>query len=116
MTRRILLTILLSGLLLLFLFVACYETDSEGDTAALDSSEETTEPAPVVEESCQPVHTGEVVLKEHCQSCHGDERVMDLQESGADWEAVVGSMEENGVVLTEDEHFYLVSYLDWRYR
>jgi len=111
MTRSVLLTILIG--ILLLLFIACDDAAPEGD-AALGADEEVSGPAPAVEESYQPVHTGEVVLREQCQSCHGGELIMNLRGQDADWEVLVGSMEEKGAVLTEDEHFYLVEYLEWK--
>ncbi len=102
----------LTGILLLF---GCQSGEDDPTEIAINN-DEAAEPAPVAEESYQPVHTGEVVLKEHCRSCHGEGLVMNLRGQGADWEVIVGQMEEKGVILPEDARFYLIEYLDWKDR
>jgi hypothetical protein len=92
---EVVLSILVAGLLVTTLVVACAGGEEPTDV-----------PAP------PPGVTGADLLQERCStSCHGLNRVEGESETQAEWEATVERMREYGAELTDEEAQTLVDYL-----
>lgn len=58
---------------------------------------------------------GEVLLEERCTECHALDRVTQVEQTRAEWQATVEDMIEKGATLNDEEKGVLVDYLAENY-
>jgi len=98
MSRRYLsLSVIVVGLVLLGLVVACAGGGEEP-------------PAPPAEETAGDLG-GEELLEARCTRCHSLDRVKTASKTQAEWEATVERMRGKGAELTDEEADILSEYL-----
>ncbi|MGC9358138.1 MAG: hypothetical protein ACP5GX_09730 [Anaerolineae bacterium] len=58
---------------------------------------------------------GEVLLEERCTECHALDRVTQVEQTRAEWQATVEDMIARGATLNDEEKGVLVDYLAENY-